>query len=127
MKIIGSVLSKLLAGIVGLFSLASYMRAANQAAGGFKEQPAATERDYREVNPYSLPLPQHGEPLRPGWSRPAPEVVPRPTDWPMVFALGIAFFMWGLISNLFVLGLGLFLLLTGLVGWILDLVDEFAE
>jgi hypothetical protein len=139
MKILGSVLSNILAGIVGVFSLASFMRAANQGAGGPEpeKQSAGADRDSRAAggadrnpepsDPYYLPLPQHGEPLRPGWGRPDPEVVARPTYWPMVFGLGIAFFMWGLISNLFVLGLGLFFLLVGLVGWVLDLVAEFSE
>jgi hypothetical protein len=130
MKILGSVLSKVLAGIVGIFSLGFFMRSASQAAGGLESgrKPAvAGNREQGAADPYDLPLPQHGEPMRPGWGRPDPEVVARPTYWPMVFGLGIAFFMWGLISNLFVLGLGLFLLIVGLVGWILDLVAEFGE
>lgn len=130
MRIIGAVLSKVLAGIVGIFSLAFFTHAASQASGGSEpgQQPAvAGNRDAAATDPYYLSLPQHGEPMRPGWSRPDPEVVARPTYWPMVFGLGIAFFMWGLISNLFVIGLGLFLLLIGLVGWIMDLVSEFSE
>ena len=128
MKILGSVLSKLLGGAVGLFSLVFFTRAANQAAGGAEpRQPsaAAVEQERRAADPYYLSLPQHGEPMRAGWGRPDPEVVARPTYWPMVFGLGIAFFMWGLISNLFVIGLGIFLVLIGLVGWIMDLVSEF--
>jgi hypothetical protein len=130
MKIIGSVLLKILAGIVGIFGMAFFMRSANQAAGGSEpgQQPAvAGNREQGAADPYYLPLPQHGEPMRPGWGRPDPEVVARPTYWPMVFGLGIAFFMWGLISTLPVLGLGLFLLIVGMVGWILDLVAEFGE
>jgi len=130
MKIIGSVLLKILAGIVGIFGMAFFMRSANQAAGGAEpgQQPAvAGNREQGAADPYYLPLPQHGEPMRPGWGRPDPEVVARPTYWPMVFGLGIAFFMWGLISTLPVLGLGLFLLIVGMVGWILDLVAEFGE
>jgi len=129
MKFLGSVLSKVLGAIAGLFSLAFFTRAAGQAAGGSEpgQKPAiAGNREQRTADPYDLSLPQHGEPMRPGWGRPDPEVVARPTYWPMVFGLGIAFFMWGLISNLFVLGLGLFLLIVGLVGWILDLVGEFS-
>jgi hypothetical protein len=130
MRIIGSVLSKVLAGIVGIFSLAFFMRSANQATGGSEpgQKPAVAGNPEQEAaDPYYLPLPQHGEPMRPGWGRPDPEVVARPTYWPMVFGLGIAFFMWGLISTLPVLGLGLFLLIVGMVGWILDLVAEFGE
>jgi len=71
--------------------------------------------------------PKPGEPLREGWSRPAPEKLPHPTYWPMIFGLGIAFFMWGLISNLFVLGTGFTLLVIGFTGWIADLLTEFSE
>lgn len=129
MKIIVSVLSKLLAGIAGIFSLTFFTRKASEAASEAAPEGAHStgERDREQgaATTSSLPLPRHGEPMRPGWNRPAPEVVPRPTYWPMVFGLGITFFMWGLISNLFVLGLGIFLLMVGLVGWILDLVGEF--
>jgi hypothetical protein len=45
----------------------------------------------------------------------------------MIFGLGIAFFMWGIISNLFVLGLGFTLLVIGVIGWIADLLTEFSD
>lgn len=63
--------------------------------------------------------------LRPGWSRPKPERIPEPTFWPATFGLGIAFLMWGFISNIFVWGLGFILLVVAIVGWIGDLRNEF--
>lgn len=63
--------------------------------------------------------------LRPGWSRPKPEVIPEPTYWPATFGLGIAFLMWGFISNIFVWGMGFILLAVAIVGWIGDLRNEF--
>src|SRR5579871_6958172 len=99
MKFLVNILSKLAVLLAGIFSLAFFAHAANEperAAPGPHDRPASSR-------------PEPGEPLRPGWSRPAPDKMPSPTYWPMVFALGIAFFMWGLIANLFVLGLGFFL------------------
>lgn len=64
--------------------------------------------------------------LRPGWSRPKPEVIPEPTYWPALFALGIAFLMWGIISNIFIFGFGLIVFVVSLTGWIGDLLHEFA-
>ncbi len=62
----------------------------------------------------------HGpiEELRPGWSRPRPEHVPRPTYWPAVTAFGIALIGWGLVMSLIVSGMGVVLVIAGIVGWI---------
>lgn len=61
-----------------------------------------------------------------GWSKPKPEVIPEPTYWPAVFGLGLAFLMWGFISNIFVWGMGFILLVVAIVGWIGDLRNEFS-
>src|SRR5579885_1886645 len=63
--------------------------------------------------------------LRLGWSRPKPEKIPEPTYWPATVGLGIAFIMWGIISNIFVFGMGFILFVTGVAGWIGDLLHEF--
>lgn len=63
--------------------------------------------------------------LRLGWSRPKPEKIPEPTYWPATVGLGIAFIMWGIISNIFVFGMGFILFVTGIAGWIGDLLHEF--
>lgn len=61
----------------------------------------------------------------PGWSKPKPEVIPPPTYWPAVFGLGVAFLMWGFISNIFVFGFGVIFIVTAIAGWIGDLIHEF--
>lgn len=64
----------------------------------------------------------HGhEELRPGWSRPKPEHVPRPTYWPAVLAFGVTFLFWGLISSPIVAAVGLTIGAIGLAGWIGEL------
>src|SRR5579864_1927949 len=63
--------------------------------------------------------------LRAGWSRPKPDTIPQPTYWPAALALGIALVMWGIISNVFVLAVGLILFIIALTGWIGDLLHEF--
>ncbi len=59
--------------------------------------------------------------LRPGWSRPKPEHVPRPTYWPAVLALGVTFIFWGLITTPIIAGIGLLVGAIGLAGWIGEL------
>ena len=62
----------------------------------------------------------HGDdgPLPPGWSRPKPEHVPRPTYWPAVAALGVTFLFWGLVTTLAITVIGLIIFGIGLAGWI---------
>ena len=62
--------------------------------------------------------------LLPGWSRPKPATSPEPTYWPFVFALGIMFIMYGMVTSIFAVGLGLILFFWALWGWIGDLLDE---
>ncbi len=65
-----------------------------------------------------------GEPLRPGWSRPRPATIPRPTYWPVIAALAVTFIFWGMITSIFIGGLGLIVLVIAAAGWIGDLVHE---
>jgi hypothetical protein len=58
---------------------------------------------------------------RPGWSRPDHTDLPRPTYWPAVLALGIAFLAWGLVTSWIISGVGLVLFALALAGWIGDL------
>jgi hypothetical protein len=127
MKIMLSALAKLLAAIAGVFSLSFFVR---RYIGSSREAtPEEADARHDQGRPVEDPRihVEPGEPLRPGWSRPAPEKMPEPTYWPMVFGLGVAFFMWGIISNLFVLGLGFALLVVAVLGWIWDLLGEFRE
>jgi hypothetical protein len=54
-------------------------------------------------------------------SKPLPEHLVKPTYWPMVLALGIAFLLWGVISNLFISGVGLILFVLALANWVREL------
>lgn len=142
MRIALSLLSKLLGAIAGVLSLGFLARRSMGSSGGGtsggappQDRPRSGDsepRDTYALDPeqrdiYALDLPTHGEPMRPGWSRPAPLKIPHPTYWPMIFGLGVAFLMWGFISNLFVLGLGFFFMMVALVGWVKDLLHEFID
>ncbi len=65
-----------------------------------------------------------GEPLRPGWSRPRPATIPRPTYWPAIAALAVTFIFWGMITSIFIGALGLIVLVIAAAGWIGELVHE---
>lgn len=80
----------------------------------------------RTTNPPETlrPTGEEEEPLRPGWHRPLPLVAPRPTYWPVVFGLGVAFMTWGVATLYLVSAFGIVLVLIGLIGWIVDLVRE---
>jgi len=52
------------------------------------------------------------------WNDPLPEVIPRPTYWPIVFALGVNFLLFGVVTRYVMSGVGLILLVIALVGWI---------
>lgn len=61
-----------------------------------------------------------GEP-RPGWGRPKPEHIPRPTYWPATLALGLTFAAWGLVTTPWISLVGLLLFGIALAGWIGEL------
>ena len=43
--------------------------------------------------------------------------LPEPTLWPVVAALGVAFGLWGIVLHTFFFGIGLFLIMLSLAGW----------
>lgn len=59
-----------------------------------------------------------------GWSPASPQKLIKPTYWPFVFGLGIAFLLGGIPTDFMVSGVGLFIFVFGLVGWVRDLLDE---
>ena len=69
----------------------------------------------------------HETPLRPGWSRPKPEVLAGPTWWPALLALGATFIAWGLVTSFIVLIIGLATFAVSLGGWIGDMRHEHKE
>ena len=59
-----------------------------------------------------------------GWHPATPQRLIKPTYWPFVFGLGIAFLLGGIATSFIVSGVGLFIFALGMVGWIRDLLDE---
>lgn len=67
------------------------------------------------------------EPLKPGWSRPKPKTLPRPTYWPVVMALGIIFIAWGVVTTWIIASVGAVLFVISLAGWIGEIRNEQRE
>lgn len=63
-------------------------------------------------------------PLREGWNRAKPEVIPRPTAWPPALALAVTLLAWGLITSPVVLAIGVMLFAVSLGGWIQEIRHE---
>jgi hypothetical protein len=61
---------------------------------------------------------------RVGWTKPQPEVLPRPTYWPAALALGIIFILGGTVSSFIVSITGFILLVISLAGWIGEIRHE---
>ena len=61
------------------------------------------------------------EELPPGWSRPKPDHVPRPTYWPAVMGLGVTCLFWGVVTTYVISAVGLVLVVIALAGWIGEL------
>jgi hypothetical protein len=58
------------------------------------------------------------------WGMPRPEIIPRPTFWPAGLAFGITFLMWGLLTSIVLVVVGLTVVTASLVGWIGELRRE---
>jgi hypothetical protein len=58
------------------------------------------------------------------WYSLPPVMLPRPTYWPAVMALGIVFLLWGVAATFLISGVGLALVALALGGWIGDLRHE---
>jgi hypothetical protein len=121
-----SLLGKLLASIMAAFGAAAVARKYTEPPEGLTAAPGTAQ----PATPAAMDggddtAATQQRRLRLGWSRPKPEKIPEPTYWPATLALGIAFIMWGIISNIFVFGMGLILFVTGMAGWIGDLLHEF--
>jgi hypothetical protein len=65
--------------------------------------------------------------LRPGWSVPHPEVMPRPTFWPAALAFAVTFLLWGIVTSPIITIVGAILLVVSLSGWIGDIRNERAH
>jgi hypothetical protein len=58
------------------------------------------------------------------WSVPKPAHIPRPTWWPAAMALAITFLLWGTVTSLVVVAVGLALFVVALGGWIREMRHE---
>lgn len=61
--------------------------------------------------------------LPPGWTVPR-DIVPHPTYWPMVMALGIVGLGFGIVTSVIISIVGLVLFFLALFGWMGDLSHE---
>jgi hypothetical protein len=61
---------------------------------------------------------------KPGWNAPLPEKLPEPTYWPAVLGLGATLLPLGIITSLFLTGLGGVLFVLGIGGWVNEMRHE---
>ncbi|WEK21577.1 MAG: hypothetical protein P0Y49_10555 [Candidatus Pedobacter colombiensis] len=60
----------------------------------------------------------------PNWEKAKPEILPEPTYWPFFLAMGLAFMLWGLLTNWVILLAGSLVFIVALIGWINILRNE---
>ena len=100
---------------------------ASRASRAADDRPVSAAEPPRALVP-GIPgyhrVPGLDEPLRPGWSRPRPEKIPRPTYWPAIVGLGITLTFWGMISTIFLGATGVIFLIIGITGWVWELMYE---
>jgi len=58
------------------------------------------------------------------WNAARPEVLPRPTYWPAVLALGLAATAFGVVTTIVIGGIGLALCALAIGGWVAELRRE---
>ena len=61
------------------------------------------------------------------WSDARPETIPRPSFWPAGLAFGLTFSIWGLITSLVLVLVGLAVVTASLGGWIGEMRREGHE
>lgn len=62
--------------------------------------------------------------LPPGWKKPLPETLARPTFWPAMLALGVNLILLGIVTQIVVGLAGLLLSIVSLAGWIGEIFHE---
>lgn len=58
------------------------------------------------------------------WAAPRPEKIPRPTYWPAIMSLGIAFVLFGVVTSWAFSAAGLVMFVLSLAKWIAELVHD---
>lgn len=56
-----------------------------------------------------------------------PQVIPKPTIWPVTTAFGVMFLFWGLIASLGLIIPGILITGIGVAGWVSDLKPDNNE
>ncbi len=59
-----------------------------------------------------------------GWSDARPEAIPRSTAWPAGMAFGITLLIWGFVTSLVLILVGLVVMGVSLAGWIGEMRHE---
>ncbi len=57
----------------------------------------------------------------PEWCEAQPAVIPEPTFWPMVLALGVSISLWGILTSWVFVVAGMMLSLLSLYRWVMEL------
>ena len=91
------------------------------------EDPAPASAPSPRPPPGAISEPPSPVRLRPGYSLPLPESVPRTTVWPPFAALSVMLVGWGIIMSLAIFLIGATLLATSIVGWIGEIRHERNE
>ncbi len=52
-----------------------------------------------------------------------PEIIPKPTIWPISLAFGITFIFWGFIAFIGLTFVGILITIVAIAGWITDLKE----
>ena len=76
------------------------------------------------VAPQSKKTDQDHPEINPEWDMLEPEILPNPTYWPVVMALGITFLAMGFVTSFLISGVGLLLFGISLAGWIGEIIHE---
>jgi len=58
------------------------------------------------------------------WSEARPKIIPQPTAWPAGMAFGITLFIWGFVTSIVLVLVGLTVMVVSLVGWIGEIRHE---
>jgi hypothetical protein len=59
--------------------------------------------------------------LRPGWTRPTLDKLPRPTYWPLILAVGVVFALGGIVTSYGLSFVGVAVIVIAIAGWVGEL------
>jgi hypothetical protein len=68
--------------------------------------------------------PETAESPNADWGDARPEIIPNPTAWPAGMAFGITLFIWGFVTSMVLIIVGLTVMTVSLVGWIGEMRHE---